>query len=180
MADTITTQVGLFVPTNFIWDVQQLNQTEVGSPEFKELLVRLYQNINLMCIALNLKESGYYILQEFVNGQSWFPNPAYTLGTTSVDSFRQGFTTTVNFGALPDSGKKSVKHYVNPTVAFMATEIWSAATNPGVSFIPIPFVDVTGVNPVQIDIDPIYVNITTISDMSAYTECVVVFKYLKN
>ena len=35
-------QVGAFVPTSFIWDVARVGEIEVNSPEFKELLVRLY------------------------------------------------------------------------------------------------------------------------------------------
>ena len=41
-------QHGAYAPTTFIWDVEQLQHIEVTSPEFKELLVRLYQNLNLM------------------------------------------------------------------------------------------------------------------------------------
>ena len=67
-----STQYGAFVPTNLIWDVQQLQSVDVNSPEFKELLVRLYQNINNIALVLNIKDTGMYQLSEFVNGQLFF------------------------------------------------------------------------------------------------------------
>ena len=76
-----STQYGAFVPNTFIWDVQQLQQVDLNSPEFKELLVRLYQNLNLMANVINVKETGMYPLEEFNTGNSWFPNPANNSST---------------------------------------------------------------------------------------------------
>ena len=67
---------GNFLPTSFIVDVAVLNQTDVNSPEFKELLVRRDQTLTRICISINGKESGYFPLNEFVTGQLYFPNPA--------------------------------------------------------------------------------------------------------
>jgi len=62
---------GSFVPTTNIWDVSRLLEVEVTSPEFKELLVRLYQNVNALSLALNTKDSALYFQEEFVSGQVW-------------------------------------------------------------------------------------------------------------
>ena len=53
---------GAFVPTTFILDVAKIQEVNVNSEEFKELLVRLYQNLNRMSLVLNVKESAYYAL----------------------------------------------------------------------------------------------------------------------
>ena len=79
-----STQYGAFVPNTFIWDVQQLQQVDLNSPEFKELLVRLYQNLGLMCDVLNIKDTGMYQVTELVNGQLFFSNPANNSSTKPV------------------------------------------------------------------------------------------------
>jgi len=53
-------QVGSFVPTTNVWDPSEIYSVDVTSPRFKELLVRLYQNVNLIAVVLNTKDSGYY------------------------------------------------------------------------------------------------------------------------
>jgi hypothetical protein len=40
MAQNVTS--GIFVPTTNVWDVSQIYEIDVTSPQFKELLVRLY------------------------------------------------------------------------------------------------------------------------------------------
>ena len=177
MAITASTQYGSFVPTNFIWDIQQIQQLEEISPEFKELLVRMYQNLGLMATVLNTKDTGIYQLTEFVNGQTFFSNPSYNSSTNASPQQRQDFRMVVNFGALPNSGTKSVAHGITITSSTIFTRIYGAATDPGVRGIAIPNVDST--NPVAINIDPTNVNITTVTNLSAYTQTIVVFEYLK-
>lgn len=173
------TLYGSFVPTTNIWDVGLLYQTDVNSPEFKELLVRLYQNVNNISIALNTKDTGYYTTQEFVNGQLYFPNPALNSSTPTVASYRQVFRTTVNFGALPNSGTKSVPHNIAITDAFTFTHIYGTASDvTGNSYIPLPFVDTSG-NNIELNVDATNINIITTSDRTNYTVCYVVVEYLK-
>lgn len=174
------TLYGSFVPTTNIWDVSLLYQTDVNSPEFKELLVRLYQNVNNIAIALNTKDTGYYTTQEFVNGQLYFPNPALNSSTPTVATFRQVFRTTVNFGALPNAATKSVPHNIGVTDAFTCTRIFAGASDVSrKSFIPLPYVDAVGGNNIQLDVDATNVNITTTSDRTNYTVCYVVVEYIK-
>ena len=52
---------GLSLPTTNIWDTTEIYETEVTSDAFKELMVRLYQNLSDMSDAINLKESAYYV-----------------------------------------------------------------------------------------------------------------------
>lgn len=172
---------GLFVPTTNIWDVSQLEDVDVNSIEFRELLVRLYQNLSFMSTVLNLKDGGYYDLTEFVTGQIYFP----LAGTTQ---YRPTFRMVVNFGALPNAGTKSVPHNIpmningfvgNPAYTF--TRIYATASDTtNFQYIPIPYAAVTGVaDNIELLVDNTNVNITTGANYSSFTVCYVVLEYIK-
>ena len=182
MADTNrnATLFGAFVPTTNVWDVSQLYSTDVTSPEFKELLVRLYQNINNIAIILNLKDTGYYVTQEFVNGQSYFPNPLLNSSTPAHATYRQVFRTTVNFGVLPNAGTKSVPHSIQFNAGFSCTRIYATASDPvGLNYIPIPYINASGTN-ISLDVDATNVTIGTLDDKTNFTICYVVIEYIKS
>jgi len=63
---------GMYVTTTYIWDPQLLREMDYGKESLQELFVRLYQNLNSMALALNAKDTGYYINQEFVTGSVFF------------------------------------------------------------------------------------------------------------
>lgn len=175
------TNVGSFVRTTDVWDVNEIYSTEVTSPEFKELLVRLYQNLNNMAVSLNTRDAGFYSNQEFVNGQKWFPNPANNSSTETVATQRQVFRMVVNFGALPNTGTTPVVHGITVTPATTFTRIYGAASKPttAFSYIPIPYASSTAANNIELSVDATNVTITTGSNRSAYTICYVVLEYLK-
>jgi hypothetical protein len=169
---------GLFVPTTNVWDVSQLYSIDVNSTEFKELLVRLYQNINNIALALNLKDSGYYVPTEFVNGQLYFPNATLNTAASGPAPFRQVFRKIINFGALPNAGSKSVAHGILITPTYSFTRIYATATNPNTSFIPIPYASPVLANNIELQVDTVNVTITTGSNRTAYTICYVVLEYI--
>lgn len=168
--------VGLFVPASFTWDINILPEMNVNNPEFKELLIRLYQNINSMCLALNLKDSAYYIEQEFLNGQVFFPNP-----TDTNQQERQAFRMVVNFGALPNNSTISIPHNIPFTSTYSCTRIYGASSNQiGFNYLPLPYVSTNSANNIQLDVNGTNITITTTADYSAYTTTYVVLEYLKN
>lgn len=172
---------GSFIPTTFIWDVSRIHEIEVNSPEFKELLVRLYQNLNNMALSLNSRDAGYYDVHEFVNGQLYFPNPAYTSlsGTTPV--YRQVIRKVINFGALPNTTTKSVPHNISivPTTTF--TRIYGTSNDlTDEIFIPLPYASSTAADNIELNVDFTNVNIITGSDRSAFTITYVVLEFLQN
>jgi hypothetical protein len=171
---------GAFVPTNLIWDVQQLYSVDVNTPEFKELLVRLYQNINNIALVLNIKEGGYYSPQEFLNGQLYFPNPTAT-NDGSGTQYRQVFRTVVNFGTLPNATTKSVAHNLDINSSYSFTRIYGATSTPQATlFYPLPFASTTLNQTIQLTVDDTNVNITTAIDYVGFTTTYVVLEYLKN
>lgn len=166
---------GLYVPTTNIWDVQEIQKVDVNSEEFKELLVRLYQNINVISLALNLKESAYYVEQEFLTSQLFPP------ASTSLDSeYRPSYRKYINFGALPNTATKSVAHGLTFDTATTATRIYGAATDPaGVTLIPLPYASPVLNNNIELWIDGTNVNVKTGTNRTNFTRSGIIIEVLK-
>lgn len=181
MANNSST-VGSFIPTTQVWDVAQLYETEVNSPEFKELLVRMYQQINNIAVSINTRDAGYYDTQEFVNGQLLFPNPALNSSTSTYPAYRQIFRIVINFGALPNTATKSVPHGITITPTTTFTRIYGTANDTtGNSYIHIPYSSATAVaNNIELNVDATNVNITTGSNRTNYTITYVVLEYVQS
>ena len=173
---------GAFVPSSNVWDTNELQTIDINSPQFRELLVRLYQNLNRLSIATNIKESGYYDnANEFVTGSLLFPNPAFSSATAVYPAYRQYFRKVVNFGALPNAGTKSVAHNINPNTAFSFTKIYGCATDQtGKNYIPLPYASPVLVNNIELNADATNVNITTGSNRTNFTITYVVLEYVKS
>jgi len=166
---------GAFIPTTNVWDVSEIYSTDVKSPEFKELLVRLYQNLNVMAMGVNNRDAGLYDTSEFVCGQQFFPDPALTSASSVTPTFRNVFRKVVNFGALPNNTGKSVAHGITTTVNTSFTRMYGVATDPtGFSALAIPNSDIT------LELDGTNVTITTTADLTAYTTTYVVLEYIKS
>lgn len=176
----LANDIGLYIPTTNVWDTGQIQSLEKESPELKELLIRLYQNLNRMALAVNLKESGLFDLNEFVTGEQWFPNPS-----PSQPSFlsigRPIRRTVLNFSSLPNTASKSLAHGITCTTLTSFTRIYACASKPtaAFSYIPIPFASPVLAENIKIEVDATNVVITTGSDRTAYTICYVVLEYLQ-
>lgn len=171
---------GLFIPSTQVWDVDEINRVDVQSKEFKELLVRLYQNLNRMAVAVNLKDSAIYDTSEFVNGQTFFPNPTLTSASATTPVMRQVYRFVVNFGALPNAATKNVAHRLTINGAYTFTRIYGTASDPvGSTYIPLPYAASVLNDNIELYVDGTNVSITTAADYSAYTACYVVLEYIK-
>lgn len=171
--------VGLFVPTTNVWDVSEIYQTDVTSPEFKELLVRMYQNLNLMSLALNIKDSGYYDTSNFVNGQIFFPSTTLNSTTAAVPTFRQVNRLVVNFGALTNTATKNVAHGLAPTTSWTFTRIYGCASDTtAFAYLPLPFASPTDADNIELRVDATNVTIITGSNRSSFNVCYVILEYL--
>lgn len=178
MAWPSQTNPGLFIGTTFVFDIGEIQQLDI-SPEFKDLLVRLYQNLNAMQIALNLKDSGYYAEEEFVNSQSYPPVDTVVGNAPTVS--RQVFRKLIDFGPLPNTGTATVAHGISLTTAFSFTRIYGAASDQaGFNYIPIPYASPTDADNIELRVDTTNVIITTGSNRSNFTQTWIVLEYLKN
>lgn len=170
---------GSFVPTTNIWDVSEILTIDINSEKFRELLVRLYQNINTIAVVLNSKDTGYYVENEFTNGQLFFPNPILTSQSSSYPIYRNVVRYVVDFGALPNTGTKSVAHPVAPNSSYTFTRIYGCASDTtGLNYIPLPYASPVLANNIELKVDSTQVTITTGSNRSNFNVCYVILEYL--
>lgn len=168
--------LGAFVPTTFVWDVGEIKDIDINSQKFKDLLVRLYQNLNLMQLNLNVKDSAYYDTNEFVNGHS-FP-PSSTAGSSSTQAInrRQVFRKMIDFGALPNTATKNVAHEIDITTGYTFTRIYGCASDTtNLLYTPIPNANTD----IRITVNATNVVITTSANYSSYDTTYIVLEYLK-
>ena len=140
----------VYVPNTFIWETGTIDKIDPNTPQFKELLVRLYQNLNLMCFSLNLKDTGYYILEPVQSSQQWFtPN--------NNSEFRFAIRKTIDLGAL-GAGVTNVAHGLTIASSWKFTQIVGAASDTlGNNYYPIPSATLT----VYVDATNVVINNTT-------------------
>lgn len=170
---------GAYTSTTNVWDVSQIYQTDVTSPEFKELLVRLYQNLNLMATLVNLKDTGYYDLQEFVCGQQYFQNPALSSTTGTMPTYRPVIRKTINFGQLPN-GTKSVAHGITCTSSTTFTRVYGAASDTsGFNYISLPYASPVLANNIELKVDATFVTIITGSNRTNFNISYIVIELLQ-
>lgn len=176
MASSYPSQLGpgAYVSTSEVFDPSLIESLDVSSPEFKEFLNKLTNVINDINLLSNLKDTGYYTLQEFVNSQAFFPNPALSSTTAANPTFRNVFRKVINFGTLPNFGTTSVNHDIAVDANYSFTRMYGCATNPGNSFVPIPNSDI------KLTANATQVTITTTSAYAGYTITYVILEYIKS
>jgi hypothetical protein len=181
MADNYLQFSGSFVPTTNIWDTSSIADIDVNSAQFKELLVRLYQNVNNIAIVLNSKDTGLYTNQNpFVNGQTWFPDPALSSQTPEQPVQRQVARLVINFGALPNTGTKSVAHGLSPLGNWSFTRIYGCASDQsGLNYIPLPYASSTAANNIELYVDGTNVNVKTGSNRSSFTVTYIILEFIQ-
>ena len=173
-------EFGIFVPTTNVWDLSDIKDINVNSTEFKELLVRLYQNVNNIALALNVKDSAYYDTREFVTGGNFFVNPNATPEQNTV--YRPVYRMVIDFGALPNAaGTKSVPHNITCTTSTSFTKIYGVATKPTVpfSYIPLPYASSNAADIIELNADGTNVNVTVASNKSAYSLVYIILEYMQ-
>lgn len=163
---------GSFVPTTNIWEAQQFLEVDLNSQDFRQLLVRLYQNISNIAVALNTKDSAFYTTNQFVTGQVWF-DPL----SSNFDDSRTGFRIVVNMGPL-NAGITTKAHGLPAGATWKFTYIGGVATNTGtLNYYPLPFAGVAG-NNIELRVDGANVIINNNSG-ATFTDAYVVLEFLK-
>jgi hypothetical protein len=160
------------LPTTLVWDISDINDENST-----ELLILLYQQTNNIILALNKKDTGYYLTTTFNTGQVFFN------ANNDFNNLRPIYRIVVDFGALPDTASKPVAHNIpNLGTTYTFTRIDAVATEPDTSSIHIPGWDPSTFpgteSPINIEVTPTQVIITTTSDMSSYTRTWVVLEYI--
>lgn len=174
---------GAYVPTTQVWDVTNIYNAKL-SPELEELLVRMYQNLNLMANVLNVKESGMYPLQEFATSNLWFPNPGNSSATAGAPIQRPELKMTINLPqvagiALP-AGVTAINHNIVVSGRTTFTMVRGTASDTvGFNYYDLPWASAAGATNIEIRANATQVVITNNSGI-AFTHCYIVLKYLQN
>ena len=173
---------GVSIDTSFVWDMQELAKTEVTSPEFKELLVRLYQNLNSMALVVNAKETGNYPVVEVLSGQRYFSNPIFNSTTQAAPTLREVHRKVINYTtALPNTAMATIPHFITCTAATTFTRIYGVANNrAGTTYLPLPYSSTVLANNIELSVDGTNVYITTGSNRTAYTITYIVLEWIIN
>lgn len=167
---------GLFLSTTPMYDVGDLNDQE----NLKQLVIKLTQFSNDIVIILNQKDSALYSREQFVNGQTFFPNPALTSDTPQTPTPRQVFRQVFLTGPLPNTGVLLIPHNIAPTALFTFTRIYGTASDTtGFNYIPLPEAFVNG-NIVDLAVDAVNIIIHTNFNATNYNVVYIVLEWLKN
>lgn len=163
---------GLYVPTTNVWDVTEILALQ-ESDQLKELLVRLYQNLNVISLSLNMKDSGFYLQEEFVTGEAWF-----NITSANPLDLRGGFRKSFDLGAI-GAGVTNVPHGLTIGSTWSFTRILGAVSNTTTAnFLPLPYASPGGANNIEIRVNATDIIITNNSGL-VFTTGYAILWYLK-
>ena len=173
---------GQFVGTTQVYD---LGRSNVNAEDFT---VHLRNNFNNIVMALNIKVSGYYALEEFVNGKLFYPDYSRSnSATTPPPQFRQIYSIVIETGTLPNApGALTVAHNIPGYPAagattFIFTRIVGCATDQtNRNAFQFPYSNPTALaDSVAVDVIGPNVVITVGKNRSTYNRSHVYLEYIK-
>jgi len=171
------TNIGTVLPTNYIWDIQELQSIDLD-PKFKELLIRLYQNLNIMAVTVNNKDTGVYQRNEFATNQTYFPNPANNSSTVQGPSNRQVLRQTYMRSNV--AGADAFNHNITVTANTTFTRIYGVGNDTtGNNYYPFPWASAAGATNVELKVNATQVVITNNSGIT-FTTVYIVVEYLQS
>lgn len=189
MPESNVINVGLFIPLLNVYDAASIYRLNVNQDEFKRFLVSLIEDMRQAATAVNLKETGYYIEDEFVTGNLFYPTAD---GSNSMSTqapgdpqYRPSFRKTINFGALPNGGvnpTRSVPHGLDITNTWRIVKIEAVATDPvALIALPLPYATPTITDAIALNVDSVNVNITVdvTKDYSSYSAEFIILEFIK-
>jgi hypothetical protein len=161
---------GVFVQQSPIFDVGELQDVDLNSENFRELLVRLYQQMTNISIVLNLKTSGYYTNTEFVTSELYFApdnNPA---------NMRSIFMMTVDTGVINPGLNPGIPHGLTIASTWRFISIYGAANNTSTNnYYSLPYAAAAGIE-VRLNATDIVIDNST---GLTFLESEIILKYIK-
>ena len=172
----------VFLETTQVWDVSELYSTDVTSPEFKELLVRMYRNIGYMATAINERDIGSYDVLEGYSGQLFFPNPAYDSSTETVPHRRNVSRKVLNYGALHNAaGFNQQAHGITVGGNTKFTRIYGTANDSANNdYLPMPYASAVAADIIELSVDATKVTIMVGKNRSMFDTCYVVLEFIQS
>jgi hypothetical protein len=167
------------ISTTQVYDIEQL---EIKEPGLKEFLVQLTQTVNNLSLIINMKDTGYYFLSEFVNSQYYFPIEVPPGDYNTVQQPRAVYRKVIWWDKpLPNAGTDTQAHNIDIESQFRFTRIYGCTTNPNFpeAYIPLPYASPVLNKNIELSVDFIDVIITTAFDYSDFTSAFIVLEYVK-
>jgi hypothetical protein len=173
---------GMFLETTALLDTQSIYQLDIKSDQFKEFLVDLRQMLEKIIYAVNIKDTGYYPLKEFVCGKALFPNPLLNSSTPQTPVWRQVFRQFYLWPTnLPNNATQTLAHDINITDEFTFITVHGCANQT----VPHKYVDIPYVSAdpapkvIELFADATNINIVTNFDATAYNVTYICLEYIK-
>ena len=174
-------QKGAFIPMSQVWDVSDVYNVNGMSEDLRELLVRMYQNLNTMAMVINKKDIGLYPTEEFVCGRMYYPKPGLTSSSSQTPKLRQVTRKVINWNnPLPNATTGTKAHGITFDANTVPTNLYATSYDPSAKkTISLPWVADTGDN-ISLWLDATNVNIKTFTtNRSNFTVTNIVIEYLK-
>ena len=147
---------------------ENLQFTAKTIDEFVNGFSELYPRIAMQ---VNAKDFGYYSTNEQVNGQRWYDTP---------QSYKTVYRKRVDIGALPNNTTKNTAHGITLSATSEITRLYGVATDPSTTFIPLPYVDMSGSNHhIQLSMDGTNVILKSDYDYSGFTKSYVIIEFVQ-
>lgn len=174
---------GAFIANTNVWDTNEIYSAQLD-PKLQELMVKLFQNLNDMALLVNIKDTGYYVDQEFVNSQAYYPNPNLSSTSSTSPTLRQVYRKVVRmnptFSTLPNTGTIAIPHNLRPNSSWTFKCIYGTASDTvNFVYIPLPYASPTLANNIELSVDANFVYITTGSNRTNFNSVDIVLEYLK-
>jgi len=170
-----SSEYGAFLNTTQVWDVSNVYAVENISPQLKELLVRMYQNLNIMAQVINVKTTGQFPLMETVDSNTWFPNPLNNSSTAAAPEERQEMQKTFYLTSLATFNHGIT---VTPNTTFTAFR-GMANDTVGNNYYPLPWPSAAGLTNIEIKVNATQVVITNNSGIT-FNKSYLVLYYLQS
>lgn len=144
--------------------------------KWEDAQVYLSEQIKRLSQAVNVREIGWMLDQQLLNGQQFIPSTA----GPSNGIYRSVFRIVVDCGALPNASTKTVAHGLTVDANFTLVHLYGAATKASAAFasLPLPYSSPTLNENIKINLDTTNINITTAIDYSMYTKTFTTIEYL--
>jgi len=133
----------------------------------------LTEKLQRLIEALNDKDVGQYNTVESLNGQLYFTDG-------DPGKYRQVYRKVVDFGALPNNTTKSVAHGITWNSNTRFTRIYGCSTDPSTEALPLPYVDTTTGDLIELRVNTTNVIVVTAANYSAFTDTYIVLEYVQN
>jgi hypothetical protein len=154
-----------YLPTDLILPEDPLELRRVLDDTLKRLID-----------AVNDKDIGHYAIITLLNGQKFF-----TPG--DPQNFRNVFRKVIDLGGLNDFtavNPQNVAHGMTITADLEITRIYGTATDPSTTYIPLPYLDMTGgANHIQLSMDNTNIVLRSNLDYSGFTTAYAIVEWVE-